>query len=230
MFYLIITLVYCSELEEILTNRSLLIQGFSRVNSQLSIITLYALETVNKNGPLSLRNYYPQMIFIPNPSKGFNDSIYEYDTHKDLIKDPKFRKYMTDEIYSIIFEALTNETSKFLKFGLYSGIQAIVFELIKISSFFDFNECTNSVDVSMKIINYQENIIQIIDNDLRESINKIFDIILIGTIVYAILCILLYLVFYLPYLQKEAFHLKEIQSLVKLVNSVDDNTIKIDNK
>ena len=224
VFYLVVTLVYCSEIQQNITAHSNFIQIMNRNNNEIYLGFLYSSENYHKQSPLSLNSTFPDFIFLADPNVEFQRVYREYTKYKGYIGKKLYTQYLPSEIYLILFQEVTNDTYGFTRFGLRTGIQNIMHELEYISSTEQDGADELFFTVGYQMMDDFENISLIMDNQFKVLINQNFQSILACTVTYFIISILLYLCLYLPYLHKEGQHLCKIQSLARIVDSRDSKS------
>ena len=221
IFYLIVTLVFYSEIQQNITAHSNMIQIFNRINNEIYLAFVYASENYQKESSMSLNATFPDFIFIADPLAEVNIVLAEYHEYKSYIYEQLYTQYLPSEIYSIIFLQVLNDTYGFSRFGLRTGIQNIMHELEYISSTRGAGADQLFVTVGYQIMEDISNISLVMDNQFKTLINQTFQSTLTATVAYCIISTLLYLCFYLPYLHKEGKHLCKIQSFARIVDSRD---------
>ena len=225
IFYLVVTLVFCSEIQQNITAHSNMIQIFNRINNEIYLASVYASENYQKESSMSLNATFPDFVFITDPLVEVNGVLAEYHEYKSYICKKLYTQYLPSEIYSIIFLQVLNDTYGFSRFGLRTGIQNIMLELEYISSTRGAGADQLFVTVGYQIVEDLSNISLIMDNQFKILINQIFQSILSATIAYIIISILLYLCLYLPYLHKEGQHLCKMQSFARMVDCRDTKPV-----
>ena len=220
-FFLLITLFYCNRIEKYIENRGELILDFTQKNNLLFLMNFYVVEYFCANGVFEIKAYYPQMNFVHSATEEIEGLIERYKDLRNNIKNNDYAKYMPSEAYASIFESNPSTSPKCMHQGLYSGLEFIVQETTYVTGSFDYNYHDTYTSVNSEIFKSQEKISILIDDKLKAMMNNTFDIILTATILYSLLSLLLYFCMYIPYLNKETRQLKKIQSLCKLVGSVE---------
>lgn len=226
-FYLLITLFYCSEIERYIVNRAELILDFTQKNTLLFLLNFYVVEYFCSNSIFAIQAKYPQMNFANSAVEEIDELIKRYTDLRNNIKNNEFVKYMPTETYTSIFESNPLSSSKYTQYGLYSGLEFIMQDTTYVTESFDYNYHDTYTMINANIFQNQEKISILIDDKLKEMMNNTFDIILIATVFYSLISLLLYFCMYIPYLNKEARQLKKIQSLCKLVGSVEKKIEKV---
>lgn len=224
-FYLLITLYYCSEIENYIVIRAELITDFIQKNNLLFLMNFYIVEFFCTGSQYEIKVYYPQINFVDHAAEKIDSLISNYESIKNNIKDKDYIKCMPSQAYTSIFEGNDTSSTPYINYGLYSALEFIVQDTSYVKGTFDYNYHDTYTKISTEIFQNQEYISALIDNELKSAMNYTFTIILIATILYSLISLLLYFCMYIPYLNKEAKQLKKIQSLCKLVGSVEKKIV-----
>jgi hypothetical protein len=220
-FYLLVTLYYCTEIENFVEIRSSLVLDFSQKNILIYLMNFYVVEFLTSFSPHSLKLYFPGMNFINDPLTEVENLIKDYQDIRNNIKNSKFKSNMPSEAFSTIFEKLENDTSGYNHYGIYTGLELLVQDTQYVTKTFDYTFHDKYTELGQDIFYNNEKISSLIDKKLKTSMNKTFDIIMISTIFYSLISLLLYFCIYFPYLSQEETQLRRIQSLCKLASLVD---------
>ena len=217
LFYLIVILLFCTDIENIIKYKPNMINMLSQSNKQIQLMAFYMVEAFCYNSVLSLDAYFPDMINYENPFEKFESLMFKFNNDMNDFRKPEYKEFMPTDIYLLLFNEVFNDTSGFNHFGLYTGMRNAAIELQYVVSTLDYNDFNTIVQLITDIFDIIQSSNLIIDNQLTDNLNNIFNNIIIATVIYSVLSILLYLFLYLPYLDNESKHLKKIQSLVKIV-------------
>ena len=93
IFYLVVTLVFSSEIQQNITAHSNMIEIFNRINNEIYLAFAYTLENYQKESSISLNATFPAFIFIADPLVGVNNLLVECHEYNII--------YLREIIYSV---------------------------------------------------------------------------------------------------------------------------------
>ncbi|CAG9331222.1 unnamed protein product [Blepharisma stoltei] len=222
-FFFLFNLLYlyenCTELLSLrpklireLINMQLLHKGLAAWSSEISA------GLINR----SLVMYFPSNYAFKNANINFKQIMSQINYSKKQLRDHDYVKLLTSDYISNFYEEI-NSSNNVLSYGAYSAGDMMAFDAYYLSYSIDigvldllsiwFQFVFTSIDLS----NEYETLISLADDESQAQIQTQLGYIIITLAIYAVVTIILYFGFYIPFLRWERKRLVKMQNISNII-------------
>ncbi|CAG9317123.1 unnamed protein product [Blepharisma stoltei] len=214
-YYLLIYCYLYPNCKENMINRPKLLSNFNIRNSLISRLSVFARETTSPYWSYLLPYSQPSK----NPKDSLNETWYELTKKSSELNKKKFLDLMSDELKTKIFEK-GSSTLNYLHFGSQSAVFAVKDEIYNIL-YWQLVATYTLYPFLLKVTEVQNEIrleFTLADRDSKDVINGQLSVIIYTTVIYSLAVVLLYFLYYLPYLNVQIKQLERFGILPTILS------------
>lgn len=141
------------------------------------------------------------------------------------LRNEQFTKLMSPMLKQLIFEE-TDNVEPIVGLGSLSGTNTILYDSINIAASTGARPAKQRRDFMRRLTSVLKEIsinFELMDKDSKEIIDKQLNNILVVTVAFSLSLLLLFLLFYWPFLHEEKNRLKKMQYLIMMVGNMSGN-------
>lgn len=189
-------------------------------------VEIWALEAGLGSNPWSLTYRIPNLAFASSLSRYLE--LHALIKKSNLIlRDPKYRVILSDDVTKILFESDVNENPRF-SLGVYPGRNIMAFEagagsdptISSTLSITEQIEFYNRLPVDFDYIDDRlDELVLLVDEYSLKQIKSQMDMIIIVLVLYVLVSVALFLFVYIPFLNREKTNLVDMENILALIPS-----------
>ncbi|CAG9320304.1 unnamed protein product [Blepharisma stoltei] len=219
-YYLLLQLYLYPKCETMMINRPKFINTFNLKRSLLSRLLIFSRDAYSPyfiNIFNETYDFPSSKIMIERTSKAVNDQVQE-------LKKQDFIDLLSDELKTKIFEHEKNSTVDFTAYGIEDGVMVLVGDLVSFShnNLSDPSVLQQLIDYSVVIQRQVGEEFDLADRDSKKLIEDQLEIIIDVMAVYSSAMCVLFLFYYLPYLNRQINKLKKFAILPTILSIESD--------
>ncbi|CAG9328649.1 unnamed protein product [Blepharisma stoltei] len=221
-FYLLIMFYLYEDCRTYMINRPKLLQNFNLRRTLLARIGYF---TRDINLPTN-KNLYQQSYSLSDPSIEFEKSILWYREEYSSLRSKELHDLLSISVRQRIFEE-TVASFDFMKYGTGAASYSVIFDAF----YFGVNEYRSPTEKDYFITSFttlQDSMsksFDMIDSSSKEAISLQLSIIIDITIAFSVGLILIYLLYYLPFVKAQTIYLEKARILPKMIPEVGNEKL-----
>ena len=220
VFYFLSYFVFYSNCKEFLSIRPTYMQHFKNMKSSLIQVHFWAAEASFLNTQLDIRDNIKHAYLFSNPESEYQRVSSKIKRRIHFALDKEVRKLITPDTESSLFEdSLGTEVTKFQR-GIYNAYLGLIGDYdyaTKIPLWESLDILITLFSENSALREKTESIFDKADTDSVELIDSELRGMMVFTVAYGVISLLLFFLFYLPFLKAEEKRLETMQNIGFLI-------------